>query len=123
MHSLQAVRRRTMVRLVSWLIGAMLCSAASPMFGQSPSNRTTLTFPLKGIRVIIPYPAGGGNDTFGRLLVNGLNERLAPGSIAENRGGAGTLVGTEIAVRGNPDGHTLLIVSVPFVVMNGLYPN
>ncbi|MGZ5116458.1 MAG: tripartite tricarboxylate transporter substrate binding protein [Burkholderiales bacterium] len=107
-----------MVRLVSWLFGAMLCVLTAPVFGQSPANRT---FPLKGIRVIIPYPAGGGNDTFGRLLVNGLNEGLAPGSIAENRGGAGAIVGTEIAARGNPDGHTLLIVSVPFVVMNGLY--
>ena len=82
-------------------------------------------FPVKGkgIRVVIPFPPGGGNDIFGRFLVHGLNESFAPGSVADNRGGAGTVIGTEIVARGNPDGHTLLIVSVPFVVLNALYPD
>ena len=81
-------------------------------------------FPAKGrgIRVVIPFPPGGGNDVLARFLVHGLNEGFAPGSVADNRGGAGTVIGTEIAAKGNPDGHTLLIVSVPFVVMNALYP-
>lgn len=81
-------------------------------------------FPAKGrgIRVVIPFPPGGGNDVLARFLVNGLNEGFAPGSVADNRGGAGTVIGTEIAAKGNPDGHTLLIVSVPFVVLNALYP-
>ena len=81
-------------------------------------------FPAKGrgIRVVIPFPPGGGNDVFARFLVNGLNDGFAPGSVADNRGGAGTVIGTEIAAKGNPDGHTLLIVSVPFVVMNAMYP-
>ena len=81
-------------------------------------------FPVKGrgIRVVIPFPPGGGNDVLARFLVHGLNEGFAPGSVADNRGGAGTVIGTEIAAKGNPDGHTLLIVSVPFVVMNSLYP-
>lgn len=82
-------------------------------------------FPVKGrgIRVIIPFPPGGGNDVTARFLVHGLNEGFAPGSVADNRGGAGTVIGTEIAAKGNSDGHTLLIVSVPFVVMNALYPD
>lgn len=84
----------------------------------------TADFPAKGrgIRVVIPFPPGGGNDVFARFLVHGLNEGFAPGSVADNRGGAGTVIGTEIAARGNPDGHTLLIVSVPFVVLSALYP-
>lgn len=73
--------------------------------------------------MVIPFPPGGGNDVFARFLVHGLNEGFAPGSMADNRGGAGTVIGTEIAAKGNPDGHTLLIVSVPFVVMNALYPD
>ncbi len=73
--------------------------------------------------MVIPFPPGGGNDVLARFLVHGLNEGLAPGSVADNRGGAGTVIGTEIAAKGNADGHTLLIVSVPFVVMNALYPD
>ena len=82
-------------------------------------------FPVKGrgIRVIIPFPPGGGNDVFGRFIVNGFNEGFAPGSLADNRGGGGTIIGTEIAAKGNPDGHTLLIVSVPFVVLKALNPD
>ena len=105
-----------MSRLFAALLAAVLWLGAAVAPAQD--------FPVKGkgIRVIIPYPPGGGNDTFGRFLVNGLNEGFAPGSVADNRGGAGTVIGTEIAAKGNPDGHTLLIVSVPFVVLNALYP-
>jgi tripartite-type tricarboxylate transporter receptor subunit TctC len=105
---------------LSPLLAALLTIATSCAYAQSADSR----FPVKGkgIRVVIPYPPGGGNDAFGRLIVNGLNEGLAPGSVADNRGGAGTVIGTEIAARANADGHTLLVVSVPFVVLNGLYP-
>ncbi|MEQ1774345.1 MAG: tripartite tricarboxylate transporter substrate binding protein [Burkholderiales bacterium] len=91
----------------------------------SAQSGAATDFPAKGrgIRVVIPFPPGGGNDVFARFLVHGLNEGFAPGSVADNRGGAGTVIGTEIAAKGNPDGHTLLIVSVPFVVMNALYPD
>jgi len=107
---------------LSLAYGGLLCMAATfPAFAQS---NAAADFPAKGrgIRVVIPFPPGGGNDVTARFLVNGLNEGFAPGSVADNRGGAGTVIGTEIAARGNPDGHTLLIVSVPFVVMNALYP-
>ncbi len=105
----------------SSLAGALLLVSAPCALAQSGA---AADFPTKGkgIRVVIPFPPGGGNDVFARFLVHGLNEGFAPGSVADNRGGAGTVIGTEIAAKGNPDGHTLLIVSVPFVVMNALYP-
>ena len=111
-----------MSRTASWLtavaLAAWLPAAAAQTKGAEPA------FPGgKGIRMIIPYPPGGGNDAFGRFLVHGLNENFAPGSIADNRGGAGTVIGTEIAAKANPDGHTLLIISVPFVVLSALYPD
>lgn len=106
------------------MIACCLLLAGTQAVAQSPSNTAAADFPVKGrgIRVVIPFPPGGGNDVLARFLVNGLNEGFAPGSVADNRGGAGTVIGTEIAAKGNPDGHTLLIVSVPFVVMNALYP-
>ena len=110
-----------MKRLLPICICALLLSGTQSVSAQSSA---ATDFPVKGrgIRVVIPFPPGGGNDVLARFLVHGLNEGFAPGSVADNRGGAGTVIGTEIAAKGNPDGHTLLIVSVPFVVMNALYP-
>ena len=110
------------------MIHALKITAAVTLLSgaQSTWAQTTAAadFPAKGrgIRVVIPFPPGGGNDVLARFQVHGLNEGFAPGSVADNRGGAGTVIGTEIAAKGNADGHTLLIVSVPFVVMNALYP-
>ena len=67
--------------------------------------------------------AGRGQRRLRALPGARLERGLRPGSIADNRGGAGTVIGTEIAAKGNPDGHTLLIVSVPFVVLNARTPD
>ena len=119
------MRLRPYVRKLSGSLTIVVVAAWLPLgAAQAASKSAEQAFPGgKGIRMIIPYPPGGGNDAFGRFLVHGLNEGFAPGSIADNRGGAGTVIGTEIAAKGNPDGHTLLIVSVPFVVLNALYPD
>src|SRR5687768_11070033 len=111
-------------RIAHWVIAAVLAALPPCAAAQTVGKSTERSFPGgKGIRVVIPYPPGGGNDAFGRFLVHGLNEGYAPGSVADNRGGAGTVIGTEIVATGNPDGHTLLVVSVPFVVLNALYPS
>ena len=80
------------------------------------------SFPGKGIRVVVPYPPGGFNDVATRVLVQGFNEGFAPGSYADNKPGAGTVIGTELAAKSPADGHTILVVSFPFSVMNALYP-
>jgi tripartite-type tricarboxylate transporter receptor subunit TctC len=110
-----------MKTLLSAFTFSLLLAGTQSALAQS---NAAADFPAKGrgIRVVIPFPPGGGNDVTARFLVQGLNEGFAPGSVADNRGGAGTVIGTEIAAKGNPDGHTLLIISVPFVVMNALYP-
>ncbi len=114
---------KLLLMTLSFALGIAL-TVASALQSVLAQPSSAVDFPVKGrgIRVVIPFPPGGGNDVFARFLVNGLNDGFAPGSVADNRGGAGTVIGTEIAAKGNPDGHTLLIVSVPFVVMNAMYP-
>lgn len=80
------------------------------------------SFPGKGIRVVVPYPPGGFNDVATRVLVQGFNEGFAPGSYADNKPGAGTVIGTELVAKSPADGYTILVVSFPFSVMNALYP-
>ena len=77
-------------------------------------------YPSKPVRVIIPYPPGGGNDTLGRLFAAKLGERLGQPFVVENRPGAGTMIGTEAAAKSAPDGYTILLSSI---ATHALSPN
>jgi tripartite-type tricarboxylate transporter receptor subunit TctC len=67
------------------------------------------TYPNKTIRMIIPFPPAGGNDIMGRAIATGLSERLGQPVIPDNRPGAGSIIGTEMAARASPDGYTILL--------------
>ena len=69
------------------------------------------TWPSRPIRMIVPFPPGGSNDIVGRLISAQLTERLGKTVVVDNRAGAAGTIGTEIAIRSQPDGHTLLIIS------------
>jgi tripartite-type tricarboxylate transporter receptor subunit TctC len=77
-------------------------------------------YPNKAIRLIIPFPPGGGPDIVGRLIAARLYERLGRQVVADNRGGAGGIIGTETAARADPDGYTLLFTSVPHILQSAL---
>ena len=98
-----------MRRLLSVLL---LCVAATQAFAQG--------YPAKPLKMIIPYPPGGGNDTLGRLFAIKLSDRLGQPVVVENRPGAGTLIGTEAAAKSAPDGYTILLSSI---ATHALSPN
>ena len=77
-------------------------------------------YPAKPVRMVIPYPPGGGNDTLGRLFAAKLGERLGQPFVVENRPGAGTMIGTEAAAKSAPDGYTILLSSI---ATHALSPN
>ena len=64
-------------------------------------------FPVRQVRLIVPFPPGGPTDAFARLLANRLQETWKQSVIVESKPGAGTVVGTDFVVRSAPDGHTL----------------
>ena len=66
--------------------------------------------PNKPVRLIVPFPPGGAVDTIGRIVASRLPERLGQQVVVDNRGGANAIIGTEIAAKAAPDGHTILIV-------------
>lgn len=78
-------------------------------------------WPERPVRLITPYAAGGSTDLVARLIGTRLTERLGQQFVVDNRTGAGTLIGTEIAARATADGHTLLMATPPFVVNPALY--
>src|SRR5882672_11483825 len=73
-------------------------------------------FPSKPLRIIVPFPPGGAADVTSRLLGEQMAKGLGQPVIAENRPGAGAVIGYELAARAAGDGHTLLVVFPSFVI-------
>jgi len=78
-------------------------------------------YPNKPIRVIVPIAAGGQTDVMARLLAQRLSEIFKQPLVVENRTGAGGSVGTEIAVKANPDGYTILLVASTYAANAALH--
>ena len=75
-------------------------------------------YPAKPVKILVPYSAGGAPDLVARVLAGKLSESLGQQFIAENRPGASGNIATEIVVRAEPDGHTLLLASDGQIVIN-----
>src|ERR1700751_1409402 len=78
-------------------------------------------YPNRPIRLIVPYPPGGGTDIVGRVLSDKLREGLGQPIVIENRGGAGGVLGTGLVARAAPDGYTLLLVPSSHVINPSIY--
>lgn len=91
-----------------WLL-YVLCMIAAGFTGPAAAEKN---YPNKPIRLIVPYPPGGGNDTLARMFAAKLVEAWQQQVIVDNRPGAGTTLGVSIAARAVPDGHTLLLSSI-----------
>lgn len=87
------------------MLASLVVLSAAPALAQT-------SWPVKPIRLIVPYPPGGGNDTLARIFGQKLGESLGQQIIVENRAGAGTTIGTAFASRATPDGYTLLLSSI-----------
>ena len=79
------------------------------------------SYPSKPVRLIVPFPPGGSNDVVGRMIAAQLSTRLDKPVFVENQGGAGGLIGTEMAARSQPDGYTLLLISVAYAFNPAIY--
>lgn len=78
-------------------------------------------YPTKPLRLIIPFAPGGSVDIVARLAAQKLGDRLGKQVVAENRAGAGAVIGTEMAIAAPPDGYTLLLVSLAHSVNPHIY--
>ena len=97
----------------------LLCLAAwacSSVVGTSHAQ----TFPQKSIRIVVPFSAGGASDIIARMIAADLTETFGQNVIVDNRGGAGTVLGTEIVARAPADGHTLLVNTPSYTINAGV---
>jgi tripartite-type tricarboxylate transporter receptor subunit TctC len=101
------------------LAGALLAALPVAAFAQAKT-----TYPTKPIRLIVAFPPGGSTDIVARLVGQKLSERLGQQVIIDNRGGAGGMLGTEIAARANADGYTLTMgTTSTHVIAPAAYPS
>lgn len=82
----------------------------------APGTALAQSYPIKSIRIIVPYPAGGSTDQLARLMTPRLSASLGQTVYIENIGGGATMIGTGAAARSAPDGYTLLVTSLAFSV-------
>ncbi len=80
-------------------------------------------YPSRPVRIIVPYSPGGPTDVYGRIIAQGLSEALKQAFVLENRPGAGTIIGTDLAAKAAPDGYTLLMISSTHATQETLTPN
>jgi len=106
-------RRLLAVSAASVFAPAIVSSAASAQGGSA--------WPARPVRMIVPFPPGGGTDTLGRLVGQRLSEMWGQQVVIENRGGAGANIGTEAAAKSDPDGYTFLFCTVGLAINPFMY--
>src|SRR5262245_38157446 len=80
------------------------------------AEREGAAFPAKPIRFVVPFTPGALNDLLARLIGEQLGVRLNQRVVVDNRPGAGTMLGSDLVAKSNPDGHTLLLSSAPLAI-------
>ena len=107
-----------MKKLHACLATAVLLATQATAFAQDAAAH----YPQQPIKLMVPWPAGGGVDTTARIVSDLLGQRLGQPFVVDNRGGAGGNIGTELAARQKPDGYNLLMSSIsPNAVNISLY--
>ena len=86
-----------------------MVAAAAVLLAAASAVVCAQGYPSRPIRLIVPFGPGGGSDYVGRLVAQKLNEQMGQTVVVDNRTGAASLVGTEIALRAAPDGYTLFL--------------
>ncbi|TBR27536.1 MAG: tripartite tricarboxylate transporter substrate binding protein, partial [Reyranella sp.] len=66
-------------------------------------------FPSKSLKLVVPYAPGGGADSVARIVAKKVSENIGQPIVIENKGGAGSIVGTDLVAKAEPDGYTLLL--------------
>lgn len=84
-------------------------------------NAAAQAYPAAAVRIIVPFPPGGGNDSMGRILAQKLTESFGKQFVIDNRGGANGMVGSELVAKAPKDGYTLMVNGANFVTTPSLY--
>ena len=109
---------------MSRLAAALLVSLAvlaGAAHAQTPSAGSGQAWPARFVRIVVPFPPGGGTDAIARILAARLSQQWGQQVPVENKGGGATNIGTDMVARSEPDGYTMLLQSMPLAVNRFLF--
>jgi tripartite-type tricarboxylate transporter receptor subunit TctC len=113
---------RTFVSAWQYFFGFWGLTLIVCLFGAQSAGAQT-AYPTKPVKIIVPFATGGPADNFGRFIAQKLTESLGQSFIVDNKPGAGSVIGTDVAAKASPDGYTLLLMSNAQTVNESLIPN
>lgn len=99
---------------------ALDCALAA-VLAPATARAQTVAFPTRFVRLVVPFPAGGGTDAIARLLAGQLSVVWNQQMVVENKGGGATSIGTEMVAKSEPDGYNVLLQSMPLAVNKFLF--
>ena len=99
------------------------CLGAATLAGWRVDVRAQSDYPNRPVRLVNPYAPGGAVDLVGRAVATGIAQLWGQQIIVDNRPGAGTMIGSEIVARADPDGYTMLCNTPAIAIMPGIYRN
>ncbi len=94
----------------------LLLSALAPLYAQT-------TYPARPVKIIVPFATGGPADNYARFIAQRLSDALGQSFVIDNKPGAGSIIGTDLAAKAAPDGYTLLMMSNTHTVNETLISN
>ena len=107
-----SLRTRVLWAVVVLWSGAITCNAQQP---------AVKDYPVRSIRLVVPYVAGGAMDFIGHVLGSKIAQSTGQNMFIENRGGAGGAIGTDVVAKAAPDGYTILLTSSSHAILPTLY--
>ncbi|MFT3804722.1 MAG: tripartite tricarboxylate transporter substrate binding protein [Burkholderiaceae bacterium] len=118
------IARRRALSVASLVAALAVASFAAPVSAQGPAGGAPAggPWPAHPVRLISPFPPGGGTDAFARPLAKVLSQQLGQPVVIDNRGGAGGTLGAELAAKSPPDGYTFLVGAVHHAIAVSMYP-
>jgi tripartite-type tricarboxylate transporter receptor subunit TctC len=117
-HNDLIMTRQAALAVLMLTVGA---AVVAPAAAQSPSTGSGQAYPVKPVRFIVPFAAGGPNDSAVRPLSQKLQELLGQPFIVDYRAGANGIIGSEYVAKSAPDGYTLLVISSSFTINTAMY--
>ena len=102
--------------IARWIGALCACAALTPAPGAIAAEAA---YPARPIRMIVPFVAGGGTDLLARLVTPRLGELLGQQIVIDNRGGGGSILGTQLLAKSPPDGYTVAMFDTAFAINPG----
>lgn len=104
-------------------VAAVMAAAIGMLGAARPAESAPADYPTRPITLVVPYEPGGGNDVIARLVAAKMSTALGKPIVVENRGGAGSTIGTRYVAKARPDGYTMLIATSALAINPSLYPD